>query len=192
MTIQQDTVIETAEHLERVIAACRQQGDAAFLELGAYLADAEDIEAWRHRGYDTQESWWAAPEVSVQRTTGYRLIRVTRRIVRNEGIPALARDAKRLSFIGIAKLDLVSERIALCVDEAEDWLDRAEHLSESDVRAQLLSARGIEPPLLTGGQEQALKEIERTCRAARDGRKPVADAFDHIAAVAMHGMEQTR
>lgn len=192
MTIQQATVIEAAEYLERVIAACRQQGDAAFLELGAYLADAEDIEAWRHRGYDTMASWWADPEVNVQRTTGYRLIRVTRRIVRNDAIPALERHRQRLAEIGIAKLDRIGERIALCPDEAVLWLRRAETLSESDLIAVLNSAKGIEPPLLTESQEQALAEIERTCRAARDGRKPVPDAFDHIAAVAMHGLEQTR
>lgn len=190
MVTQQAGVVDEAAVLEQLIAACRQRGEAAFLDLGAYLTDAEQIEAWRHRGYDTMAAWWASPEVNVQRTQGYRLIRITRRIVRNERIPALARNPERLVRIGIAKLDLISERIELCPDEAEDWLHWAAEWSESDVRAELAKARGIEPPLLTDSQEQALAEIERTVRAVRDGRTPLAAGLDHIAAVAMKARER--
>lgn len=177
-------------NVHRAIVEARRLGDGYFLELGRLLVEFFDREGWRVCGCESKEEYLRQPEVSIRRRTAFRLERITRGIVLNEAVPAVARDRDRLAAVGLAKLDIVAGPIAQDPGQAERWMNEAEALSADDLTRCVRAAGGRVEPDLDPDVEAMLRRVVAIARRALDGMMEPADAFDEIGAAAMRGRER--
>ena len=100
-----------------------------YIYLAELLYQVKNEKIYEQLGY---ESFWAyigTPEISLKRSTVYKLLGIYEKFVLEEKVPH-----DRLSKIDYNKLDLVRSKVN---GNAEEWLEKAEHLSRSDLRGEI-------------------------------------------------------
>lgn len=182
---------DRAHRLAEGIAEIRRQGDNLFLDLGVYLAEFTDVKGWQALGHESKDAFLRSPEIGLSRREAYRYERVARTFVLSSLLPERP-NRDRLATIGITKLDIVAGAVDLEPEAIEHWLTMAEALSDDDLVQVVRGAHGHVPPDLHPDVEAALKRIAAIARAALDGRKDPAEAFDEAADAAMAGMAHVK
>src|SRR4030066_1851451 len=132
-------VATTAYEVNSEVIACRMNIEANFLRLARLLKQVRDEKLYRALDHLTFESYLGDPEIGIKRSSAYKLITEYERYVLRLGVPET-----RLIGIGSKKLSIIGPVVERDKDE---WLDRAEALSSSDLIAEVRNAQG-KPPLL--------------------------------------------
>ena len=146
MNAEETSVIEQGaiahKNLEGILAA-KYNVVANYLVLGLLFKENRDEGLFKLLGYDSFEDFIASPEVGFSRSKAYGLIRIRELYKEKLGI-----DDKTLLEIGNAKLALIAPVVE---SDKEGWLEKARHLSKSDLRIEMGQGPGenkhISPPI---------------------------------------------
>jgi len=139
---------DRAHHNYDEIVKCKVYAAANFLKTGELLKESLDNAYWKVLGYDSWESFLGSPDISMKVKWAYDLIRVYRVFVEKLGI-----EQRELLGIDISKLILV----APVAESDPEWVEKARHLSKSDLKLELGRGPGqknkilspLSPPNLT-------------------------------------------
>ena len=132
MNAEEQSVIEQGaiahKNLEGILAA-KYNLVANYLVLGLLFKENRDEGLFKLLGYDSFEDFIGSPDVGFSRSKAYGLIRIRELYKEKLGI-----DDKTLLEIGNAKLALIAPVVE---KDREGWLDKAKHLSKSDLRLEI-------------------------------------------------------
>lgn len=131
MTKSEESAIisaDRAHHNYDEIVKCKVYAAANFLKTGGLLKESLDNAYWKVLGYDSWESFLGSPDISMKIKWAYDLIRVYRVFVEKLGM-----EQRELLGIDISKLILV----APVAESDPEWVDKARHLSKSDLKLEL-------------------------------------------------------
>lgn len=145
MNAEETSVIEQGaiahKNLEGILAA-KYNVVANYLVLGLLFKENRDEGLFKLLGYDSFEDFIGSPEVGFSRSKAYGLIRIRELYKEKLGI-----DDKTLLEIGNAKLALIAPVVE---SDKEGWLEKARHLSKSDLRIEIGQGPGdkisLSPP----------------------------------------------
>ena len=130
MTNKQFIVADQVFDLHSKVVKLKDDINSSFLELGRLLWVIKDGRLFELLDYETFESYLAQPELSFDRSSVYRLIRIHEELVLKRGV-ALC-DLKKIAW---SKLDRIIPYLK--DDNLEEMLEKAEHLSRSDLQQEL-------------------------------------------------------
>jgi len=144
--------IKIAEENHQLILRLKETLTNGFLLLGEKLSKCQKEQLYLVLGYDTFEEYIASPDIGFKRSWVYDLMRIYRTFVEQLKI-----SPEKLQRIGVTKL-LTIETI-VNNSNYNDWLEKANVLSISDLQKERLTAR----------QEIQGREVEEVilCLSAR-------------------------
>ena len=138
------------------LVALKENVQKGFLKMGAYLTIIHDNELFIELGSDTWQEYLDTPEIDLSRSQAYKLMQVHSKWIEKWGC-----DPEEIKKISVEKLYIASSQ---ATDENfSEWLDKAEHLSRTDLKAE--TSGSVQRPGLTAGQkdEDAFKIVCPHC-----------------------------
>ena len=136
--------IKNAHESVEKIHELKRVGMACMIDIATELYKFREERKYKFLGYSTFESFYQG-DLGMSKSTVYRYLGIYQKFILKLNIPV-----KDLLDIDVKKLDkvsqLVTEKEDSIIDEsnAEDWLQCAKDLSESDLIEKVNDAKGIE------------------------------------------------
>jgi hypothetical protein len=142
---------EQAYRLHRKIVGLRNEADEVFVEIGQLLLQVKEQKLYRVLGFDTFDEYVASPELRLQHTQVYLLLRTVRELypaLKDTGDPTYGGRTCPMTYrdlveIGLDKADII-RKIVLTAPEEEgaEWVEKAKLLTKLDLRREVRAARG--------------------------------------------------
>ena len=132
---QEDEGIKIFTVHKRIIAL-KKQGMATFLELAVCLKSVRDNELYKKMDYETFEAYIGSPELGFERGVVYKLIAIYEKFCKEFNV-----SPGTLMKIYWTKLREILPIVDK--DNYEDWLDKAEHLSRSDLIEEIKETKRL-------------------------------------------------
>jgi hypothetical protein len=125
---RQQEITERAHELHTEIVRRCAAIRTAWVELAAFLHAFMDDRGWEVLGYDSENAYFADPEVGIGPTHGRRLLRVYRALVVERAVPP-----GELAGVEITKLDVTLPAVKAGDVDLERAIADARALSRSDL-----------------------------------------------------------
>jgi hypothetical protein len=130
--LTQDEAQARAEHcfeLEQSIKDGLKAGREAMWDVAAALHEFDEENGWSALGHESLTEWLADPEVTMTRTTYYRMVSAYRQTVVQRQVPVA--DVKELDY---SKVDIVIGAVKAGRVKIQDALDDAKQMGARDLR----------------------------------------------------------
>lgn len=128
---------EAVKLRDRIIKLKEDVATSSF-ELGMILKRVKDEKLYRALDHDTFNEFLGDPQYGMARSTAYLFMGLYERYVDRLKIPN-----EKLVAIGTTRLQLIGPVVSNTLDKpTEEWLDKAEHLSFSDLKIEVDEALG--------------------------------------------------
>lgn len=133
--IKRELVAVEAHELRDKIIQLKKDVALNSFALGYLLKRIRDEKLYRSLDHDTFNEFLGDPDIGMGRSTAYFFIELHERYVERLNVPP-----EKLAAIGTKRLQLINPVVSTLLDkpaEAGEWLDKAEHLSFSDLKLEV-------------------------------------------------------
>lgn len=120
--------------------------------IGQVLSRIQEEKLFKYCGADTFEEFCGFPEISLSTSTAQLYMKIFRMYIRQLGY-----DPEYIATIEVGKLNIINSRVSKYPEEAEEWLHKAQHLSQSDLINEVREIDG-KPPMLMQARDVKNKE----------------------------------
>ena len=127
--IQANKAFLLHERLLKVVEDSKQN----FFIIGALLAEIHDNEYYKVMGYETFRSYLGDPDISLKYSTAYHAMKVVKKFDLDETVG-----------INYSKLIMIAPHVN--EETKEELLEKAQALSQSDLRREIRLLKGEEDP----------------------------------------------
>ena len=125
----EEKIGEKAYYINEEITTLVRNIRSNYITLAELLYKMKTENLWQYLSY---ESFWAyvgSPEISLKRSTVYKLLGIYEKFVLEEKV-----SHDRLAGVDYNKLDMVRTKVE---GDAEEWIEKAKELSRSDLRGEI-------------------------------------------------------
>lgn len=131
---------ERAKFCETHVIAYNTAISQGYMRMAELLYEVNSKKHYKVLGYDTFETWIGIPEISMPRSTAYELIQAYELFIIKMGLQI---DDIKVEISKIRMLNRLESKGAISTPEqAKEWLNKAEALSCSDLKAEINEASG--------------------------------------------------